>query len=146
MSIRKHVSFMLYLFSSFDGIIINITTDILNESYRINKTVAFFRLFKLLLHTRAQFFFTAAKPIVNFFVDSFIYLFIHFPISSRVRHNFPRLRTNDCGIKTEISLTDVYETQTSSLFCLEARSGEAASAAIYDTLLYRVFISIYPQS
>jgi hypothetical protein len=33
MSIRKHVSFMLYLFSSFDGIIINITTDILNESY-----------------------------------------------------------------------------------------------------------------
>jgi hypothetical protein len=24
---------MLYLFSSFDGIIINITTDILNESY-----------------------------------------------------------------------------------------------------------------
>jgi hypothetical protein len=113
---------------------------------RINKTVAFFRLFKLLLHTRAQFFFTAAKPIVNFFVDSFIYLFIHFPISSTVRHNFPRLRTNDCGIKTEISLTDVYETQTSSLFCLEARSGEAASAAIYDTLLYRVFISIYPQS
>jgi hypothetical protein len=101
---------------------------------RINKTVAFFRLFKLLLHTRAQFFFTAAKPIVNFFVDSFIYLFIHFPISSTVRHNFPRLRTNDCGIKTEISLTDVYETQTSSLFCLEARSGEAASAAIYDTL------------
>jgi hypothetical protein len=101
---------------------------------RINKTVAFFRLFKLLLHTRAQFFFTAAKPIVNFFVDSFIYLFIHFPISSTVRHNFPRLRTNDCGIKTEISLTDVYETQTSSLFCLEARSGDAASAAIYDTL------------
>jgi hypothetical protein len=26
---------MLYLFSSFDGIIINITTDILNESYKI---------------------------------------------------------------------------------------------------------------
>jgi hypothetical protein len=101
---------------------------------RINKTVAFFRLFKLLLHTRAQFFFTAAKPIVNFFVDSFIYLFIHLPVSSTVRHNFPRLRTNDCGIKTEISLTDVYETQTSSLFCLEARSGDAASAAIYDTL------------
>jgi hypothetical protein len=25
---------MLYLFSSFDGIIINITTDILNESYK----------------------------------------------------------------------------------------------------------------
>jgi hypothetical protein len=33
MSIREHVSFMLYLFSSFDGIIINITTGILNESY-----------------------------------------------------------------------------------------------------------------
>jgi predicted nuclease of restriction endonuclease-like (RecB) superfamily len=36
MSIRKHVSFMLYLFSSFDGIIINITTDILNESYKLS--------------------------------------------------------------------------------------------------------------
>jgi hypothetical protein len=85
--------------------------------------------------TREHNFFTAAKPIVNFFVDSFIYLFIHLPVSSTVRHNFPRLRTNDCGIKTDISLTDVYENQTSSLFCLEARSrDQAASAAIYDTL------------
>jgi hypothetical protein len=30
---------MLYLFSSFDGIIINITTDILNESYKRSKPI-----------------------------------------------------------------------------------------------------------